>query len=56
MRKEHPVGTQFFVTAKLSNKEGGVLFLKCPHQWGYSVATPDVARAFLSRLKATQAK
>ena len=56
MRKEHPVGTQFFVTAKLSNKEGGVLFLKCPHQWGYSVATPDAARAFLSKLKASQAK
>jgi hypothetical protein len=56
MRKEHPVGTQFFVTAKLSNKEGGVSFLKCPHQWGYSVATPDATRAFLSNLKASQAK
>jgi hypothetical protein len=55
MRNDHPIGTQFFIKAKLSNKEGGALFLKCPHQWGYSVAAPDVALAFLSNLKASPA-
>lgn len=54
MRKDHPIGTQFFITAKLSNKEGGALFLKCPHHWGYSVATPDDARAFLASLKVSK--
>lgn len=52
MREDYPLGTMFIVTGKLSNRKGGVEYLKCPHQWGYSVVGDTEARRFLSKLKA----
>jgi hypothetical protein len=51
MREDYPLGTMFMVTGKLSNREGGVEYLQCPHQWGYSVMSSAEARRFLSKLK-----
>jgi len=55
MREDYSLGTTFIVKGKLSNRKGGVEFLKCPHQWGYSVVSPAEARRFLSKLKASEA-
>lgn len=54
MREDYPIGTKFFVTGKPSDREGGVHYLKCPHQWSFSVACAAESMAFLARLQATR--
>lgn len=54
MREDYPVNTRFFVTGKLSDREGGTQYLKCPHQWGFSIAGDAEAEAFLRSLRVPQ--
>ena len=37
MRKIHPVGTRFRITAKVTDKDGGTPFLYTSHLWPYVV-------------------
>ena len=50
MRTEFKVGTKFFVQAKYSHKEGGVLFLKAPYAWGYTKVSTAAATRFIKSL------
>jgi hypothetical protein len=49
--EKFPVGSYFLATAKYSNKQGGVDFLKAPYHWGYSPQTPYQAKQFLRSFK-----
>jgi hypothetical protein len=56
MRELFQTGTMFVVTAKYSNKQGGIEFLKAPYHWGYTVVTAGQARRFLSTGKVPVAR
>lgn len=48
MRELYPIGTMFIVTAKYSNRKGGIAFLKAPYHWGYTKVSRAQARRFLA--------
>lgn len=37
MRKDFPIGTQFKIRAKITNREGGKPFLYSSYKWPYEV-------------------
>ena len=47
MRSTHPAGTIFKIRAKVTDREGGKLFLFSPHTWGYAVVSTDEAISFI---------
>ena len=49
MRYEHPVGTKFKLTAKVTDKEGGAPFLYSRYDWPYEVVSDDEARKFIEK-------
>lgn len=51
MRRNYETRTKFVITAKLSNREGGKLYLKSPPSWGYTVVTGEQAADFLRKLQ-----
>lgn len=51
MREDYPANTKFFVTGKMSDRVGGTQYLKCPHQWGFSLASNAESETFLKSLQ-----
>ena len=44
MRTNHPVGTVFKITGKLTDREGGTPFLYTSYHWPYEVVDRETAR------------
>ena len=38
--RDHPVGTRFMITAKLTDRRGGGEFLHSPYSWEFEVLGP----------------
>ena len=51
MRDLFPLGTMFLITAKLTDRSGGGMYLKSPNPRSYSVVTKAQARSFLAHRK-----
>lgn len=49
MRKSHPVGTLFAITAKITDREGGEPFLYTSFRWDYRVVNQEEAKAVIAR-------
>jgi hypothetical protein len=47
LREDHPVGTRFLVSAKLTDRLGGLPFLYVYHGDPVEVLTPQQAKSFL---------
>lgn len=47
MRKSHPVGTKFLISAKVTNKEGGPDFLYSHYNSPYQVVTNEESQKFI---------
>lgn len=48
MRMSHPVGTIFKIRAKITDREGGGMFLYTSHNWKYEILSPDEAKVWLA--------
>jgi hypothetical protein len=48
MREQHPVGTIFKLTVKVTRKEGGTPFLYCNYNWDYEVLSPEEAQEYIA--------
>ncbi len=51
MRNNHPVGTLFVITAKVTDREGGAPFLYTSFRWSYRVISSNEALAIINRRK-----
>lgn len=51
MRKNHPVGTKFFVDAKIIDREGGTPFLYTSFKWPYKVVSEEEAKKYIASLQ-----
>ena len=47
MREDHPVGTKFIVSCKITSKEDGTPFLYTSYKWDYEVVTDKEAAMFI---------